>query len=219
MPVKIAGYLLEKEIHYLGEKTRDPKRPYVVIFGGAKVSDKIKVINSFLQKADTILIGGAMAYTFKRAIGKNIGNSPWEADKIEIAEIIMKKANKEGIKFLLPIDNIVTDSLNFEEQEVGEIDTAIDDIPDGWEGVDIGPKSVNLFSTEIANANTILWNGPMGIFEIDACNNGTFEIAKAISLNKNATSIIGGGDSAKAINQSGIKLEEIGAALDTVQGA
>lgn len=224
MPVKIAGYLLEKEIHYLGEKTRDPKRPYVVIFGGAKVSDKIKVINSFLQKADTILIGGAMAYTFKRAIGKNIGNSPWEADKIEIAEIIMKKANKEGIKFLLPIDNIVTDTLNFKEQEVGEIDTAIGDIPDGWEGVDIGPKSVNLFSTEIANASTILWNGPMGIFEIDACNNGTFQIAKAISLNKNATSIIGGGDSAKAINQSGYANEVSfistggGAALEFLEG-
>ena len=224
MPVKVAGYLLEKEIHYLGEKTRDPKRPYVVILGGAKVSDKIKAINSFLKRADTILIGGAMAYTFKRAIGKNIGDSPWEADKIEIAEIIMEKANKEGIKFLLPIDNFVTDTLNFEEKEVGKIDIVLEDIPDGWEGVDIGPQSVNLFSTEIANASTILWNGPMGIFEIDGCNKGTFAIAKAISLNKNATSIIGGGDSAKAINQSGYADEVSfistggGAALEFLEG-
>lgn len=224
MPVKVAGFLLEKEIHYLGEKTRNPKRPYVVILGGAKVSDKIKVINSFLEKADTILIGGAMAYTFKRAIGKKIGDSPWETDKIEIAKITMEKANTDGIKFLLPIDNIVTDKLNFEEKKVGKIDTVYEDIPDGWKGVDIGPQSVNLFSTEIANASTILWNGPMGIFEIDACNKGTFAIAKAISLNKNATSIIGGGDSAKAINQSGYADEVSfistggGAALEFLEG-
>lgn len=203
MSVKVAGFLLEKEILYLGEKTKDPLRPYVVILGGAKVSDKIKVINTFLDKADTILIGGAMAYTFKRATGKNIGDSPWEVDKIDIAKSTMEKAEKKGVNFLLPIDNIITDALENDSKKLGKIDTAMEDIPDGWEGVDIGPKSIKLFSSEIDKARTILWNGPMGIFEIDACNKGTFAIAQAISVNKNAISIIGGGDSAKAMNKSG----------------
>ena len=224
MPVKVAGYLLKKEMLYLGEKTKNPKRPYLVILGGAKVSDKLKVIESFLEKADTILIGGSMAYTFKLATGKNIGASPYEGDKIEIAKITMGNAAKKEIKFLLPIDNIVTDALDFEGNTVGRIKTVLDDIPDGWEGVDIGPQSIQLFKSEIAKAKTILWNGPMGVFEIEACNKGTFAIARAISLNKNATSIIGGGDSAKAINESGYADEVSfistggGAALEFLEG-
>lgn len=203
MPIKVAGYLLEKEIHYLGQKTDTPQRPYVVILGGAKVSDKIKIINSFIEKADVIIIGGAMAYTFQRAMGRSIGNSPWEPDKIDIAKNTLEKAQKKGIKLLLPTDTIITDKLDFKEKKIGKYKITSDNIPDGWEGIDIGPKSVNIFKEEIVKAKTILWNGPMGIFEINACNKGTFAVAKAISMNRNATSIIGGGDSVKAIDQSG----------------
>ena len=203
MPIKVAGYLLEKEIHYLGQKTATPQRPYVGILGGAKVSDKIKIINSFIEKADVIIIGGAMAYTFQRAMGRAIGNSPWEPDKIDIAKNTLEKAQKKGIKLLLPTDTIITDKLDFKEKKIGKYKITSDNIPDGWEGIDIGPKSVNIFKEEIVKAKTILWNGPMGIFEINACNKGTFAVAKAISMNRNATSIIGGGDSVKAIDQSG----------------
>ena len=137
MPIKVAGYLLEKEIHYLGQKTDTPQRPYVVILGGAKVSDKIKIINSFIEKADVIIIGGAMAYTFQRAMGRAIGNSPWEPDKIDIAKNTLEKAQKKGIKLLLPTDTIITDKLDFKEKKIGKYKITSDNIPDGWEGIEI----------------------------------------------------------------------------------
>lgn len=199
----VAGYLIEKELTFLGEKTANPERPFVVILGGAKVSDKINVIDALLEKADTILIGGAMAYTFALAEGRTVGDSLSEPDKVDIAKAALSKAADKGVKFLLPVDNMIVDSLDFAQGTVGNTDTAENNIPDGWEGVDIGPKTTELFKAEIASAKTILWNGPMGIFEIKECSKGTFAVAEAVVANSDAISIIGGGDSVKAINQSG----------------
>lgn len=205
VPVKAAGFLLEKELEFLGEKTGDPDKPFVVILGGAKVSDKIGVINRLLEKADAILIGGAMAYTFQIAQDRKIGNSLSEPDKADVAREALKKAGERGVKFLLPVDNLIVDSLDFDAGKVGEsrYTGEREDIPEGWEGVDIGPKTVELFEKEIAGARTILWNGPMGIFEIPDCAKGTFAIAKAVAANPDCVSIVGGGDSVKALRKSG----------------
>ncbi len=203
MPIKVAGFLMEKELTYLGEQTKTPKKPYVIILGGAKVSGKINVINSLIERADTILIGGAMAYTFYLAEGRKTGKSPVEPDKIEVARSSMEKAEKFGVKLILPVDNLITDTLDFDNGTVGTIKAVTGDIPDGWEGVDIGAKSIQLFQSEIAKANSILWNGPMGIFEIDSCNRGTFAMAQAVSENNRANSIVGGGDSVTAMRKSG----------------
>lgn len=202
MRVRGAGLLMLKEIEYLGEKTKHPERPFVVILGGAKVSDKINVINALLDKADTVLIGGAMAYTFALAQGQTIGNSLAEPDKIDVAKECLKKAERKGVKFLLPLDTLITDHLDFKAGKVGQLKVVEKDIPEGWEGIDIGPKTSSLFEKEIASAKTILWNGPMGIFEIADSAKGTNAIAQAISKS-NAISIVGGGDSIKAINDSG----------------
>ena len=206
MPVKAAGPLIEKELAYLGDKISNPERPFTVILGGAKVSDKIKVIDALLEKADTLLIGGAMAYTFFLAQGKPVGDSLTEPDKVAVAKAILEKAAAKGIKLLLPVDNLIVDSIDFDTGTVGNTriveENSDDYIPEGWEGVDIGPKTAELFKQEIASAKTVLWNGPMGIFEIDACNQGTFAIAEAVAHSK-ATSIIGGGDSVTAIKKSG----------------
>lgn len=202
VPVKVSGFLIEKELAYLGEKTETPERPLVVILGGAKVSDKITVIDALLDKADTILIGGAMAYTFRLAEGKAVGNSLSEPDKVETAKAALKKAAEKGVKFLLPVDDMITDSIDFGAKSVGELKVNEGDIPEGWSGVDIGPKTIELYKDAVANAKTILWNGPMGIFEIKDCAKGTFAVAEAIS-ESSAISIIGGGDSVKAINRSG----------------
>jgi len=199
---KVCGFLIEKELRYLGEHTERPERPFVVILGGAKVSDKINVIDRLLDKADTILIGGAMAYTFALAQGRSIGDSLSESDKVETAKEALAKAERNGVTFLLPEDNVAVTSLDFDAKTVGESKVFEGRIDDGWEGVDIGPKTVERFSAEIESARTVFWNGPMGIFEIDACNRGTFAIAEAVARS-GATSIIGGGDSVKAINQSG----------------
>ena len=210
LPIKVAGLLIEKELAYLGEKINNPERPFTVILGGAKVSDKIKVIDSLLEKADTLLIGGAMAYTFILAQGGSVGSSLTEPNKVDLAKAALAKAQKRGVKLLLPVDNLAVDALDFDKSAVGNtriFENRVAEgkatyIPNGWEGVDIGPQTIEHFRREIATAKTILWNGPMGIFEIDACNKGTFAIAKAIAKTP-ATSIIGGGDSIKAINQSG----------------
>lgn len=202
MRVRGAGLLMLKEIEYLGEKTRNPQRPFVVILGGAKVSDKINVINALLDKADTVLIGGAMAYTFALAQGKAIGNSLAEPDKIDIAKECLKKAEEKGVKFLLPIDTVITDHLDFKARKVGQLKVVEGNISEDWEGIDIGSKTAALFEKEIASAKTILWNGPMGIFEIAEAAKGTNAIAKAVSQS-NAISIVGGGDSIQAINESG----------------
>lgn len=202
----VAGLLMERELEFLGEKTANPKRPFVVVLGGAKVSDKISVINRLLEKADAILIGGAMAYTFALAKGRKVGASMSEPDKVDVARSALSKAAERGVKFLLPVDNVITDKLDFAGGAVGEIRVvpATDDIPEGWRGVDIGPESAKAFSAEVAAAGTILWNGPMGVFEIEACSKGTFAVAKAVAGNSGAVSIIGGGDSVTAINQSGL---------------
>jgi 3-phosphoglycerate kinase len=203
LPVRVAGLLMQKELAFLGEKTANPERPFCVILGGAKVSDKIKVIDSLLDKADAMLIGGAMAYTFGLALGKKVGNSLTEPDKVNLAEAALAKARAHGVKLLLPVDNLATDKLDFPNAQVGQTQVVAGDIPDGWEGVDIGPETIAQFSAEIARAKTILWNGPMGVFEIKACAKGTFAIAAAVAANTGATSIIGGGDSVKAVKKSG----------------
>lgn len=198
----VAGLLIEKELQYLGEKTTNPERPFVVILGGAKVSDKISVIDALLEKCDTMIIGGAMAYTFALARGKSVGRSLSEPDKVETAKQAMAKAEAKGVKLLLPEDNLATNALDFGAGTVGEVKVFEGDIEDGWEGVDIGPKSTESFKQAVADAKTVLWNGPMGIFEIDACAKGTFAVAETVATS-GATSIIGGGDSVKAIKSSG----------------
>lgn len=201
LPIKVAGLLIERELEFLGSKTENPERPFTVILGGAKVSDKITVIDSLLDKCDSMLIGGAMAYTFALAQGRKVGNSLVEADKVDLARAALEKAKAKGVNFLLPVDNVVTDSIDFAGGTVGEL-KVMEDIEDGWSGVDIGPKTVGLYKSEISKSKTILWNGPMGIFEIKACAAGTFAIAEAVAKS-DATSIVGGGDSVKAVKKSG----------------
>jgi phosphoglycerate kinase len=220
------GFLMERELKYLGDELEKPKRPFVVILGGAKVSDKIKVIDRLLDKADTILIGGAMAYTFALAQGKKIGKSLSEPDKVDIAKAALEKAKAKGVKFLLPVDTFIVENFDFKAKTVspGKYLKPGEDIPDGWEGVDIGPETVKLFSAEVASAGTILWNGPMGVFEVAECAVGTFAIANAIAANRNAISIIGGGDSVSAIKKAGVsdKVSFIstggGASLEFLEG-
>lgn len=200
--MNLCGLLIEKELAYLGDQTRQPKRPFVVILGGAKVSDKIQVIDALLEKADTIIIGGAMAYTFALAQGRTVGDSLSEHEQIDTARAALKKAAAKGVEFLLPVDNLAVTNLDFSAGTVGDQRIFEGNIEPGWEGVDIGPKSIALFQEAIGQAQTILWNGPMGIFEIEACSQGTFAIAKTIA-ESSACSIIGGGDSVKAIKSSG----------------
>lgn len=197
-----AGYLIQKELEFLGEKTESPDRPFIVILGGAKVSDKITVIDRLLDKADTIIIGGGMAYTFALARGHTVGDSLCEPDKVELALRALKKAEEKGVKFMLPVDYLVTNSLDFKNKTLGDTQVVEGNIPDGWEGVDAGPKTTALYTKEVAKAKTVLWNGPMGVFEIEGSSKGTFAVAKAVA-DGNALSIIGGGDSVKAIKMSG----------------
>ncbi len=199
---KVSGFLIEKELEFLGDKTANPDRPFTVILGGAKVSDKITVIDALLEKADTILIGGAMAYTFAIAQGAKVGSSMNEPDKKETALSALSKAKAKGVQFLLPVDHVITDKLDFAGKAVGELKVVEGDIPDGWMGIDIGPKTVKLYQDAITSSKTVLWNGPMGVFEIKACAVGTFAVAKAVAEG-DACSIIGGGDSVKAIKKSG----------------
>jgi phosphoglycerate kinase len=196
-----AGFLMEKELKYLGGVLANPARPLVCILGGAKVSDKIKVIDNLLQIADVILIGGAMAYTFRKAQGFSVGKSLCEHDKLDLAKALLEKA--KGKKFLLPNDQLQTT-----EFKAGAPTRNTDgpSIEDGWEGVDIGAQTIEAYKAEIAKAKTVVWNGPMGVFEIPDFAKGTFEVAKAVAqATKNgATTIIGGGDSAKAVKQAGL---------------
>ncbi|MFH1888947.1 MAG: phosphoglycerate kinase [Candidatus Omnitrophota bacterium] len=207
-----AGFLLEKEIQYLGRAVENPKRPFMVILGGAKVSDKIGVIENFLPKSDAIIIGGGMAYTFLKAQGRQIGNSKLEADKLELAKNILDKASSLKKNILLPVDNVVVDNIapDAKAETVGE------DIPEGKIAVDIGPKTVALFEEELKSAQTIVWNGPLGIFEMDAFSHGTEEVAKFLST-LGVTTIIGGGDTAAAIAK--FKLEDRMTHISTGGGA
>jgi 3-phosphoglycerate kinase len=198
----VCGFLIEKELTFLGEKTAKPERPFVVILGGAKVSDKITVIDALLEKADRILIGGAMAYTFRLAQGGRVGNSLSEPDKVGTAKAALEKAKAKGVDFLLPVDNLVCNALDFKAGTLGETRVQEGDIEDGWEGIDIGPKTTELYEQAVREAKTVLWNGPMGIFEIAESAKGTFAVAKAVAESE-ALSIIGGGDSVKAIKKSG----------------
>lgn len=202
----VAGLLMDKELRYLGTELSNPKRPFLVILGGAKVGDKIGVLRALLQKANTILIGGGMSYTFRLAQGRKIGKSLCEPDKVDLAKEILAEAEKRGVKLLLPEDTFIVEKLDFAARQVspGKFTQPGEDIPNGWEGVDIGPQARQTYAKEIASASTILWNGPMGVFEIPACAEGTFTIAKAVAANRSAVSIIGGGDSVTAIKQAGV---------------
>lgn len=222
----VSGLLMEKELTYMQDELQSPARPFVVILGGAKVSDKIKVIDRLLDMADTILIGGGMAYTFKLALGQSIGTSLCEPDLVETARAALAKAQAKGVKFLLPVDNMIVENLDFGAKTVspGKFTTPSTGIPDGWEGVDIGPETIKLYSAEVASAKTIVWNGPMGVFEIKDCSRGTFAIAETIAANSGCKSIIGGGDSVKAVKQAGVadKVTFIstggGASLELLEG-
>ena len=223
LPVKVSGYLITKELEFLGQKTATPDRPFAVILGGAKVSDKIMVIDSLIDKADVIIIGGAMAYTFALANGKRIGESLCEPDKVDLARSALEKAKEKGVRFLLPVDTLGTNALDFDAKTLGETRVFEGDIEDGWEGVDIGPQTTEIYAREVALAKTVLWNGPMGVFEIPDSSKGTFAIAKAVS-ESSGVSIIGGGDSVTAINQSGYS-EDVtfmstggGASLEFLEG-
>ena len=219
-PVAVSGFLIEKEIKFLDEAVNNPVRPFVAILGGAKVSDKINVIKSLLGKCDSLIIGGGMAYTFRVALGFKVGNSLLEEDKIDLAKGLIAEAKEKGVKLLLPVDNVIADNFaNDANKQVVE-----GDIPDSWEGLDIGPKTIELFSAEVAKAKTVVWNGPMGVFEFENFAVGTKAIATALANNTGATSIIGGGDSAAAVIQMGFadKMSHIstggGASLEFLEG-
>jgi phosphoglycerate kinase len=203
LPIRLSGFLIERELEYLGQKTSSPDRPFTVILGGAKVSDKIKVIDKLLDKANTVIIGGAMAYTFAMANGKKVGDSLCEPDKLDLAREALSKAQEKGVNFLLPVDTLITNALDFPGKSLGDTKIVEGDIPDGWEGVDIGPKTIELYTNAVSTAKTVLWNGPMGVFEIPDSSKGTFAVAEAVAGSE-SISIIGGGDSVKAINNSGV---------------
>ena len=216
----VSGFLIEKELKFLGEALENPERPFVAILGGSKVSDKIGVIENLLEKVDTLIIGGGMAYTFFKAQGYNVGNSLCEEDKCELALEIMKKAKEKGVKFLLPIDNKVGKEFKPDTESKTVKST---EIPDGWEGLDIGEETIKLYKEELQNAKTIVWNGPLGVFEFDQFAVGTNEIARALG-DISAIKIIGGGDSAAAVEKAGLaeKMTHIstggGASLEFLEG-
>ena len=215
----VAGLLLEKELQYLGGAIANPARPFVAIIGGAKISGKLEVTLSLIKKVDTIIIGGGMAYTFKKAQGFTIGDSIHEDDLLETAKQILADAKAAGVNLLLPIDNIVADGFS----ETANTQIATDNIPDGWEGLDIGPASIKLFEDAIKGAKTVIWNGPLGCFEMAPFAKGTMAICQAVA-DSDSVSIIGGGDSVSAVNKSGLadKMSHIstggGASLEFLEG-
>ena len=196
----VAGFLIGKELDVMGKALENPARPFVAILGGAKVSDKIGVITNLLEKVDTLIIGGGMSYTFQKALGGSIGKSLCEEDKIDLAREMLEKAKEKGVRILLPVDNICGQEFS---NDTLRITVHSKQIPDGWEGMDIGPQTQALFAAEIANAATVVWNGPMGVFEFPNFAGGTRAIAQALADNHNCVSIIGGGDSAAAVEQMG----------------
>ncbi len=216
----VCGYLIQKEISVMGGALADPKRPFVAILGGAKVSDKIGVINNLIEKVDTLIIGGGMAYTFFKAQGHEIGTSICEHDKIDLALELMEKAKKHGVNFMLPIDNVIGEAYD-ENTTPREVDS--DDIPDGWMGLDIGKKSQALFANTLVGAGTVIWNGPMGVSEWKNFAAGSETVAKAVA-ESGAISIIGGGDSAAAVEKLGYadKMTHVstggGASLEFLEG-
>ena len=216
----VAGFLIEKELKFLGNAINNPERPFVAILGGAKVSDKIGVIDSLLDKVDTLMIGGGMAYTFFKAQGYNVGNSLCEVEKTGLALQAMEKAKAKGVKLLLPIDTKVGKEF---KPDTESKTVAWTEIPDDWEGFDIGEKTIEMFKKELQNAKTVIWNGPLGLFEFEQFAIGTNEIAKTLA-ELDATTIIGGGDSAAAVTKAGLahKMTHIstggGASLEFLEG-
>ena len=216
----VSGFLIEKELKFLGETLENPERPFVSILGGSKVSDKIAVIDSLLEKVDVLLIGGGMAYTFFKALGYSVGNSICEDDKIDLAKELMEKAKAKNVKMLLPIDNKLGKefSANTETMVVDR-----DSIPEGWEGLDIGPKTIELYTEELKKAKTVIWNGTVGVAEFDLFATGTNSLAKVLS-ELDATTIIGGGDTAAAVQKAGLadKMTHVstggGASLEFLEG-
>ena len=220
--VAAAGLLMEKELTYLGKALSEPDKPFVAIIGGAKVSDKIQVIDNLLDKADAIIIGGGMAYTFLNAQGQTTGKSLVETDKIDIAKAALAKAKDKGVRFLLPVDHVLADK--FAPDAKTQIFSGTGAFPADLMALDIGPKSIAFFEDEISEARTIIWNGPMGVFEMPAFAHGTNQIAAAVARNRDATTIVGGGDSVAAVHQSGVasRITHIstggGASLEFLEG-
>ena len=222
VPVSVAGFLMEKEIAYLGNAVENPVRPFVAILGGAKVSDKLAVVNNLLGKVDTLIIGGGMAYTFLKAQGVKIGKSLCEDDQLDYALQMIDKAKSLGVKLLLPVDNLAADSFSND----AKIQVCAGNIPDDWMGLDIGPETIKLYADAIKGAKTVVWNGPMGCFEMENFSKGTFGVAAAVATVKanGGISIIGGGDSVAAVNKSGLadKMSHIstggGASLEYLEG-
>lgn len=216
----VSGFLIEKELKFLGNAINNPQRPFVAILGGAKVSDKIGVIDSLLDKVDTLMIGGGMAYTFFKAQGYNVGNSLCEVEKTGLALQAMEKAKEKGVKLLLPIDTKIGKEF---KPDTESKTVAWTEIPDEWEGFDIGEKTIEMFKKELQNAKTVIWNGPLGLFEFEQFAIGTNEIAKTLA-ELDATTIIGGGDSAAAVTKAGLadKMTHIstggGASLEFLEG-
>ncbi|MCL1971548.1 MAG: phosphoglycerate kinase [Endomicrobia bacterium] len=225
-----AGFLVEKELKFLGEALDNPARPFLAILGGAKVSDKINVIENLLNKVNAIIIGGAMAYTFLKSQSVSTGKSLVEDDKLDLAAELLKKAKEKDVDFLLPIDHVIADKINFADMTVpadAKVQITNDEaIPEGFMGVDAGPKSIEKFSEAVKNAKTIVWNGPLGIFEIDRFSKGTVEIAKLVAeaTDKGAISVVGGGDSVSAVKKAGVdkRITHIstggGASLEFLEG-
>lgn len=219
--VAVCGYLIQKELKFLGEAVENPVRPFTAILGGAKVSDKINVINNLLEKVNTLIIGGGMAYTFLKANGHQVGNSLVEEDKVEYALNMMKKAEEKGIKLLIPLDHVVADKFS---KDAKPIITENENISDGYMGLDIGPKTREIYKEAIAVSKTIIWNGPMGVFEFSNFEEGTKAVGESMANNSEATTIIGGGDSAAAVNIFGFgdKMTHIstggGASLEFLEG-
>ena len=216
----VVGYLMQKEIDFLGNAVENPERPFVAILGGSKVSSKISVINNLLDKVDTLIIGGGMCYTFTKAQGGNVGNSLLEEDYLQYALDMVKKAEEKGVKLLLPVDAVVADAFS---NDANTKVVAQNEIPDGWMGLDIGPKTAEMFADAVKSAKTVVWNGPMGCFEMPKFAEGTKAVAEALA-NTDAVTIIGGGDSAAAVNQLGYgdKMTHIstggGASLEFLEG-
>ncbi len=216
----VCGFLIEKEVKMLGDALDNPVRPFVAILGGAKVSDKIKVIEKLIEKADSIIIGGGMTYTFLKAMGYNVGDSICELDRIDLAKETMKKAEEKGVKLLFPVDTVCGKEFS-NDTEIKTVDSK--EIPDGWQGLDIGPESIKIFTDELRKAKTVMWNGPLGVFEFENFAKGTNAIAKVLS-EIDATTVIGGGDSAAAVEKGGVadKITHIstggGASLEFLEG-
>lgn len=216
----VSGFLIEKELQFLGNAISNPERPFVAILGGAKVSDKIGVIDNLLEKVDTLIIGGGMAYTFFKAQGYEIGNSICELDKLELAKDLMKKAEEKGVKFMIPIDTKIGKEYKVDTESKT---VKYNEIPEGWEGLDIGEETIKAYAEELKKAKTVVWNGPLGVFEFEQFAIGTNSIAKALS-EIDATTIIGGGDSSAAVKKAGLedKMTHIstggGASLEFLEG-